>query len=83
MADRQIGNHVGVSSSTGTVQNGGTAADAGLKNTNITTIADARARLQAINATYYTNARLNQMTFNDMIYAIRQNDETKPAGTRI
>lgn len=34
-----------------------------------------RARLTAINATSYTTARLDSMTKNDMMYAIRLNDD--------
>lgn len=32
-------------------------------------------RLQVINAGYYTAARLAQMSKNDMIYAVRLNDD--------
>lgn len=34
-----------------------------------------RARLTAINAATFTAARLNTMTENDMLYAIRMNDD--------
>lgn len=37
-------------------------------------------RLTAINAGYYTTARLNQMTENDMIFAVRTADDS--AGIR-
>ena len=37
-------------------------------------ISAMRARLAAINGTYYTAAVLNMMTVNDMVYAIRVND---------
>lgn len=30
-----------------------------------------RAQLQTLNAAYYTNARLNTMSKNDMVYALR------------
>jgi hypothetical protein len=43
--------------------------------TNIGDIAAARARLTAISGTTYPAAVLDKMTFNDMIYAIRVNDE--------
>lgn len=33
------------------------------------------ARLTAINSTYYTAARLNAMTANDKVYAVRMNDD--------
>jgi hypothetical protein len=42
---------------------------------NYTDIADMRARLTAISGTIYTAARLDQMTQNDMVYAIRLNDD--------
>lgn len=42
---------------------------------NIKDVASLKARLTAINATSYTPARLATMTVNDMIYAIRLNDE--------
>jgi hypothetical protein len=38
-------------------------------------IAGLRARLTAINATSYSSARLDSMTENDMIYALRLNDD--------
>lgn len=38
-------------------------------------IANMRARLIAINAAYYTTARLDAMTENDMVFAIRSADE--------
>jgi hypothetical protein len=42
---------------------------------NVRDIAAARARLTAISAATYPAATLDKMTFNDMIYAIRINDE--------
>lgn len=38
------------------------------------TIARLRARLQAINATTYSNTELDKMTMNDMEYALRLSD---------
>lgn len=38
-------------------------------------IADMRTRLTAINATSYSATRLDTMTVNDMLYAIRLADE--------
>ncbi len=38
-------------------------------------IEDMRQRLKDINGTYYTDALLNTLTFNDLVYAIRINDE--------
>lgn len=34
-----------------------------------------RTRLAAINGAFYTAARLNQMTSNDMVYALRLSDD--------
>lgn len=50
-------------------------------NTGVTTPANfadtaaLRARLTAVNAGYYTAARLDNMTKNDMVYAVRLADE--------
>ena len=38
---------------------------------NYDNINDLRTRLAALNAGYYTATRLDQMTMNDMIYALR------------
>lgn len=43
--------------------------------TNIKDVASLRARLTAINAGIYTTDFLNHMTENDMIYAVRINDD--------
>lgn len=45
-------------------------ADASIKD-----ITATRARLTAINAGYFTSARLDKMTKNDMLMAIRINDD--------
>ena len=42
---------------------------------NLRDIAALRARLTAISSSTYPAAVLNQMTRNDMIFAIRMNDE--------
>lgn len=44
------------------------------------TVASLRARLTAVNAGYYTATRLNAMTKNDMVYAVRLADN--PTGIR-
>ena len=36
------------------------------------TFSSLKAALQTANAGYYTNARINSMTKNDMVYALRQ-----------
>lgn len=42
---------------------------------NYASIATLDARLQAINAGYYTQALLDKMTANDKVYAVRLNDD--------
>ena len=39
---------------------------------NMTSISAIRTRLKALNAGYYTDARLATMTKNDLVYALRQ-----------
>jgi len=41
---------------------------------NLISVAAMRARLQVINATTYSDAQLDLMSYNDLIYAIRVND---------
>lgn len=43
---------------------------------NYASVAGLRARLAAVNAGYYTTARLDKMTKNDMVYAVRQADDS-------
>lgn len=81
MADQQIGNMAGVAAvhtGSGTAKTNltgdNTSPQDGYTETDIVDIAAARARLAAIDGAYYTAARLNGMTFNDMVYAIRLND---------
>lgn len=54
--------------------NGGPSIDRGFDVGNTDTLADMRARLQAISATTYSDTELNKMTWNDMVYAIRLAD---------
>lgn len=42
---------------------------------NYASISAKRTRLAAINGAYYTTSRLNQMTENDMDYALRLADD--------
>jgi hypothetical protein len=52
--------------------NGGSSPSAGFNmGGSELTIDSLRARLQAINATTYSNAQLDMMTENDMLYALR------------
>lgn len=78
MADRQIGNLLGVAGRAGININGGNDTDTGLSLTNATplTIAALRTRLAAIDGAYYTAARLNTMTMNDMVFAVRLLDQS-------
>lgn len=75
MADRQIGNIHGVAARGGHQQNGGSTATNAYDDTDLNDIAAMRTRLTAINGAVYTSARLDQMSFNDMVYAIRLNDD--------
>ncbi len=75
MADTQVGNVHGIAGRGGRNINGGDDAQAGFNLTgNALSISSMRTRLTAINAGYYTAAKLNNLSYNDMIYAIRQND---------
>jgi hypothetical protein len=53
----------------------GTAANNVTTDVNIDDITGLEARLTAINAGYYTATRLDKMTLNDKVYAVRVNDE--------
>jgi hypothetical protein len=48
-----------------------TSTDPNAEATNMGSVSAMRTRLAAINGTYYTSARLDAMTENDMIYALR------------
>ena len=88
MADQQLGNligHANANAGSGVNRsnvNGAGAADAangadpqiGSFDTDVKDISAMRTRLAAIDAGFYTAARLNSMLVNDMIYAIRLND---------
>lgn len=74
MADRQIGNHAGLPVKSSTQNGGGGTATQSFKDTDILDVDAMRTRLAAINAGVYTTARLNQMSVNDMVFAIRTAD---------
>jgi hypothetical protein len=81
MANQRIGNRLGVpaanvaSGAQRTNMNGSNTSQLGEHPiTNLDSITAMRARLQAISAGTYTNAVLDTMTYNDMTYAIRLND---------
>jgi hypothetical protein len=42
---------------------------------NYADVSSLRARLATIDGTYYTSARLDKMTKNDMVYAVRLADD--------
>lgn len=80
MADQQIGDkmglttsHVGDADSRSNIT-GSTDPESGFDDADLDSISAMRTRLAAIDASYYTTARLDQMTHNDMVYAIRVND---------
>ena len=50
------------------------SASAGLDNDNMDTVTTMDTRLIAIDATFYTQTRLDTMTYNDKVFAIRTND---------
>jgi hypothetical protein len=72
----QVGNTVGIAkesqaATTGPSDiNGNDEVIQGYNSANFNTIQAMRTRLTALNA-YYTTAVLNQMTYNDMVYAVR------------
>ncbi len=84
MADLENENIIGfvdrrASTAAGERDLGATGKHKALQTTNFANNADSvgalRARLTAISATTYTVARLNLMTKNDMVYAVRLSDE--------
>ncbi len=82
MADQQLGSQSGVAAcnigggtNRSNVNGGGTGApQTGHWDTDYSDITALRARLTAIDAGFYTAARLNTLTFNDMVYAVRLAD---------
>lgn len=84
MANRQIGNNSGVVLVGGHPQNGGASEGDNLVIGNaagdVRNIANMRTRLAAINGAVYTTARLDQMSANDMLYAIRLADDRASFG---
>lgn len=71
MPTQQIGNIHGFASKGGKDLNGGDDIQVGHFNANGGTLAAKRARLIVINAGYWTAARLDQATHNDIDYALR------------
>lgn len=52
-------------------QGRGAAATVVVENPALVDVSTMRTRLAALDGSYYTSSRLNQMTINDMVYAIR------------
>lgn len=80
MADQRIGNRAGVvalNAANGTQKtntNGSTTNSGEHDDADYASITALKARLTAIDAGYYTATRLNKMTYNDLVYAVRVND---------
>lgn len=69
MANLDINNPIGVIDKR--VGRGSTGANGLAEYANLGSIAGMRTRLAAIDGTYFTAARLDLMTENDMVYALR------------
>lgn len=82
MADQRLGNRMGVAAANvggGTnksnINGAGTGAPQGEHDdTDYTSITALRARLSTLDAGFYTAARLNTLSYNDMVYAVRLAD---------
>ena len=79
MAERtETSNTFGVINPNGNNRNGT------LENNNLVSIERMKAKLQAEDGDYYTDARLQNMTYNDLVYAVRygtENPLTVPEST--
>lgn len=72
MATLQVGNPVNVTAKGGTGINGGNNVGGGFALTaGPPTIDNMKARLTTLSATTYTAQRLTDMSYNDMVYALR------------
>lgn len=80
MADQRIGNRMGVAATnvdSGAQRsnlNGSTSVQGEHDDTDYASITALRSRLQTIDSGFYTDSKLNTMTYNDMVYAVRVND---------
>jgi hypothetical protein len=78
MAQNQTGNEWGVVDKRLAANTYGSYAENahdGTSTANAKDVTALRTRLAAISATTYTEAVLDKMTVNDMLYALRVNDE--------
>ena len=77
MARNDISNPLGVmNAKKGSRAGSATHGNAALVYTNGADVNTLRTRLKAISATTYTDKVLDDMTKNDMLYAIRVNDDS-------
>ena len=74
MANAQTHNLLGVTDKRRDI-NSGANPHSSTTTSNVRDVTAMRARLTAINAGLYTSAYLDNMLVNDMLYAIRLNDE--------
>lgn len=80
MANQRIGNRMGVAAAvvnsgvSRTNQNGSTSQLGEHDDADYASITALRTRLAAIDGTFYTSERLDKLTLNDMVYAVRLND---------
>lgn len=70
MVDLEVGN------TSGLVIEEGDNSPGTYDNPNLATIAKMKAALTDHDSSYYTAERLNGMTYNDVVYAIKVNDIT-------
>lgn len=75
MADAQTEDRLGIVDKRFTFASNANPYSATILGGNAKDIAAMRARLTAISAATYPAATLDKMTWNDMLYAIRINDE--------
>lgn len=74
MAQNEVGNPLGLVDKRKAVRNGSTTAPVTAA-ANFVDVAGLRTRLFAVNPTSYSQVRLEKMTKNDMVYALRVADE--------
>lgn len=74
MASKQIGNVHGLPVRSAVQHGGGASESQAFFDADLADIGAMRARLTAIDGATYTAERLNQMSTNDMVFAIRTAD---------
>ena len=73
MADKQVGNKLGVTAKDPTTDFAGAGAAGASNKGNYDSIANMKARLA--NGGTYTTEQLASMTYNDLVYALRLKDD--------